>query len=187
MTMGDLQQTYELTASIKAKLTIYLSKRITRRTYDDSRLLLHLPVTTLDRINTSLDTLYSQHVYQFLAGTNTPLDPEFIDAYLDLLPQLTEKQRFIASEYFINLTRWLTGSALNLDLMVRFSTQYREATGSVTLPYTSEIDQQLFTRLSKAPHLIDLIMERAHRTSEFTPELLNELASVHPALVDGAL
>jgi hypothetical protein len=148
---------------------------------------MHLPITSIARIHTSIDGPYGKHLCRLLAHTSTYVEPEFIDAYLGLLPQLTEEQRVIASEYFITLARWLNGSSLSLDLMVRFSTQYLEATGSDTLPHTAEADQQLFARLSKDPHLLDPILERASRTSEMTPELVNELAKVHHALIHGAL
>lgn len=187
MTMRDFQQAYELTASIKAKLTIYLSKRLERRIYDDIRLLSHLPLTTLTRINTTLDSLYGKHLYRLLAGINTPLDPELIDAYLDLLPKLTEKQRFIAADYFTDLTRWNAGEVLSLDLIVHASSQYRKVIGTGSLPCTTENDQQVFAQLRNAPHLMDPIMERVQHTSEITLELVNELAKVYPVLIDGAL
>lgn len=188
LTVRESQQIYELTSSIKTRVTLYLSKtHSNRRTYDASRLLMHLPTTTIARIHASLDAPYGKHLCRLLAGTNTYVEPEFIAAYLDLLPQLTEEQQLSASDYFIHLARWVTGLSLPLDLMVRFATQYLEATGSDKLPYTSEADQQLFARLSKEPHLMDPILARVEHTSEITPELVDELAKVHNALIDGAL
>lgn len=188
LTTRDRQQIYELTSSIQAKVTVYLRKTGSkRRPYDATRLLADLPVITITRIHTSLDGPYGEHLYRLLAHTSTYVEPEFIDAYLDLLPHLTEKQRSIASEYFITLARWLNGWSFSLNLMVSFATQYLEATGSDTLPHTAEADQQVFARLSKAPHLVDPILKRASSTSETTPELVDELAKVHNALIDGAL
>lgn len=188
MTMRDRQQIYELTSSIKTKVTLHLSEtHSTRRPYDASRMLMHLPITSIVRIHTNIDGPYGRHLCRLLAHTSTYVTPEFIDAYLDLLPQLTEEQQLIASKYFITLARWLNGSSLSLDLMVRFSTQYLEATGSDTLPHTPATDQQLFARLSKEPHLVDPTLERVNHTSEITPELLNELAKAHPAIIHGAL
>jgi hypothetical protein len=187
MTMRDTQEAYELTASIKAQLTLYLSKRITQRYYDDPRLLSHLPVTILARINTTLDALYGKHLCRLFADTNTPLNPEFIDAYLDLLPRLTEKQRFIAADYFTTLARWNAGQTLSLDLMVHASSQYHKVIGAGPLPCTTEKDQQVFAQLRNAPHLIDPVLKLANHTSQITPELITELAKVSPALIDGAL
>lgn len=187
MTMRERQQAYDLTALIKTKVTLFLSRRIGRGIYDGTRLN-HLHVSTITRISATLDTLYGKHLYRLLADTTTTsLDPELINTYLDLLSKLTEKQRFTAADYFITLARWNAGEVPSLDLMVHASSQYRKVIGTGPLPCTTEEDQQVFAQLRNAPHLMDPIMERVQHTSQITPELVNELAKVHTALLDGAL
>lgn len=187
MTMRERQQAYQLTDHIKVMVTLFLGTRIGRGIYDKSRLQ-HLHVSTLARIKTTLDSLHGRHLYRLLADTmSITIDPKLIDTYLDLLPVLTEEQRFIAADYFTTLARWNAGEKLSLDFMVYSSSQYLKVIGTGPLPCTTEEDQRVFDQLRNAPHLINHVIERVSHSSEITPALVSELDNAHPVLFNGAL
>lgn len=185
--LRNFQAARKINDSINDKLNIYMEKRIGRMTISGSRLLSHLPIKLLNRINREMDSLYGRHVNRFLVDANYHYSPEFIEAYLDLLSTLDQQHHGIASDYFVTLGRWDIGDTRSLDLMVHFSGEYLAATGTDILPCTTENDQHVFARLREEPRLIDPIMNLANHTDEITLELLDKLATVAPALINGAL
>lgn len=173
--------------TINYKLNVYLSKRLGHETVTGKRLLSHLPVALLNRINREMESSHGKHITRLLVDTYEHHGTDFIITYLDLLSTLDQQHHGVATDYFIALSKWNVGDSQSLDLMVRLSSEYLAATGEPVLPFTTKQSQYLFARLHECPQLIPTIVDRLDRLEKITPELLDELSRITPPLIEGVI